>query len=981
MNKRLPLLTLFCFIILITHAQIKWPAITQTSKPWTRWWWIGNAVNQKDLTANMELYKTAGLGGLEITPIYGVAGQEDKFIDFLSPKWMQMLDHTLAEGKRLGLGVDMATGTGWPFGGGPAIGADEACKDFSHKKWTLKAGETLQEPIAMMQEPFVRAVGNQIYELLGIWENKGPVQGTISAPLLKEASKAPDINTLVEPIYNNKNLQALALDQVKFRKPMLLQTLMAYSDKGQTIELTSKVSTDGKLNWTTPTDGGNWTLIGIFMGWHGKMVERAAPGGEGNVIDHFSKPILNKYLGQFDKAFKGHDLANLRGFFNDSYEVDDARGQSNYTPTLFDEFKKRRGYDLKQFLPSLLATNPTEVDLRVLYDYRQTISDLLLDQFTQPWKDWASGKRKLVRNQSHGSPANILDLYAAVDIPETEGTELLRFKFASSAGNVMGKKLVSAEASTWLNEHFISKLSDVKANIDNYFLGGVNHIVYHGTAYSPVNDPWPGWLFYASVHFQPTNPFWKDFGTLNNYVARCQSFLQYTRADNDILLYLPYADKNCEPAGNRGLLHHFDGMNGFERTTFYKVAEDLVKKGYSYDLISDSQIEKSWVLNKGIATNQFDAALGNKYSTIILPEIKYIPFETLEKLIKLANGGATIIFYKNTTIKYPGIINQQKEMQLKRMESLSFTDAGAGVRKAAVGSGSFLTGDDLESLLSYAKATREKMVDKGLQFIRKKLSKNLYYFIVNKNPQPVVEWVPLETKAAAVIYFDPMMMKSGLAQIRKSVDGNTEVLLHLIQGESCILQASTTRLTGKKLDYIQTDGSPISIEGKWKLTFTNGGPVLPSERTISKLQSWTELEGEDSKAFSGTAKYTIQFQIPPDTASTWLLDLGKVDESAVVSLNGKKLATLLGPTYQIAIPATSLMGQNELQIEVTNSMANRIIQMDKQGAEWKKFYNVNMPARLAENRDRNGLFTAAKWQPLSSGLIGPVTLTPMVIEY
>ena len=160
----------------------------------------------------------------------------------------------------------------------------------------------------------------------------------------------------------------------------------------------------------------------------------------------------------------------------------------------------------------------------------------MLEKFTQPWHQWAKTKGKLIRNQSHGSPANILDLYATIDIPETEGTNLTRFKFATSSAHVMGKPLASAEAATWLNDHFLSSLGDVKLLLDKYFLGGVNHIFYHGTNYSPQNEPWPGWLFYAAVHFTPANSFWKDFGALNAYVARCQGFLQAGKTSNDVLL-------------------------------------------------------------------------------------------------------------------------------------------------------------------------------------------------------------------------------------------------------------------------------------------------------------------------------------------------------------------------------------------------------------------------------------------------------------
>ena len=195
----------------------------------------------------------------------------------------------------------------------------------------------------------------------------------------------------------------------------------------------------------------------------------------------------------------------------------------------------------------------------MLADYRETISDLLLDTFTAEWGAWARGRKALVRNQAHGSPASLLDLYAASDIPETEGDEMPRFKWATSAGHVAGRRLVSAEAATWLGEHFRSTLADVRAAVDRFFVAGVNHIVYHGTAYSPASEPWPGRLFYAAVEFSPQSAWWDDFGALNRYVARVQSFLQAGRPDHDVLLYYPFYD-SLAVRGN-ALLTHFGGAN------------------------------------------------------------------------------------------------------------------------------------------------------------------------------------------------------------------------------------------------------------------------------------------------------------------------------------------------------------------------------------------------------------------------------------
>ena len=925
-----------CFLQ-ITEAQVLWPAITKTTKPWTRWWWEGSAVDKQNLTSAMQQYAAAGLGGLEITPIYGVKGYEDQFIDFLSPKWMDMLKHTLTEGKRLHLGIDLANATGWPFGGPWTTPAD-ACKNINLKTYVLKEGQQLHEPISFTQQPFYRSI----------------------------SMANVDIKNLSYPIASNKNLQAYAFDQVRYEINLKPNTVMAYSDKGGVLDITAKVDETGKLNWTAPS--GIWKLYALFMGWHGKQVERAAPGGEGDVIDHFNALALQHYLQKFDSAFKGNDISGIRSFFNDSYEVDDARGQSNWTPDFLNEFSLRRGYDLKPYIPLLFDRDSTDTGRRILVDYRQTISDLLLDNFTRPWHRWATAKNKMVRNQSHGSPANILDLYAVVDIPETEGADILRFKFATSTAHVMGKPLASAETATWLNEHFQSSLGEVKQAVDKYFVGGVNHIFWHGTNYSPQNDPWPGWLFYAAVHFTPANSFWKDFSTLNNYVTRCQSFLQQGKPDNDILLYFPFNDRLSEPG--RDLLLHFDGMEGFDKTVFKTTAEWLLQKGYAFDLISDKQL-----LNVKNSGDKLQTG-GVKYKTIVLGDVKYMPLETIAKLIQVAEEGATIIFYKHLPADVPGMAElQKKQMAFKKaIEGLQFLPASSSsVKKAVIGKGAFLLGDDLPQLLNEAKIKRETMVDDGLQYVRRSYKNGHYYFLSNTGKMPISSWVPLLVKEKNLLIFDPMTLNTGIAKT-KWEKGSMQVFLQLQAGASCILQSTSSALKGNAFPYYTTNGQSKKITGKWTVQFLSGGPVLPVTKEVTNLGSWTDLPGEDVKNFSGTAQYSIHFSKPSFRGDHFLLDLGDVQESAEILLNGQKIAVLIGPVYQAVIPASQLKEDNLLQIKVTNGMPNRIADMEKRGVVWKKFYNTNFPSRLPQNRGIDGLFTATKWQPKASGLLGPVSI-------
>ncbi|MBT28351.1 MAG: glycoside hydrolase family 2 protein [Thalassobius sp.] len=956
----------------------EWPTITKENKPWTRWWWHGSAVTKEGITADLEALKAGGMGGVEITPIFGVIGEEDNFIDYLSPEWMEMLVYTLQEAKRLDLGVDMATGTGWPFGG-PWVGEQDAPKNMAFTTYNVSEGETLNQTIAYTQKPLLRAIGNPVYQLhekMNVPEEQIP--SMLKEPKKEYFGERLEIDQVKSPIAANENMQALGLEQVRFEKQLPLVSLMAYSESGETLDLTEKVSAQGKLDWTGPS--GNWTLYAVFQGWHGKMVERAGPGGEGNVIDHFSTKAIDDYLHKFDSAFTSYDLTGMRAYFNDSYEVDDASGEANWTPDFFAEFEKRRGYDLRKYLPALLSEDSTMLNIRVLSDYRETFSDLLLETFTDHWQKWAASKNSIIRNQAHGSPANILDLYAASDIPETEGAEIIKIKMASSAANVTGKQLSSSEAATWLNEHFQSTPGDLKVNLERYLLGGVNHVFYHGTAYSPQDAPWPGWLFYAAVHVNPRNSIWPDIAELNSYIANIQAFMQNSKPDNDVLIYYPIYDRFANKG--RSSLEHF-GARGpvFEASEVKKDADILQEEGYAFDFISDMQIQTLSAKGKEII------ATGGSYQTIVVPKTEFISLSTFEKLVELAKAGGTVIVHESLPMNLNGLgelaVRQQAFESLKG--ALKFTDSEeAGIQQANMGEGRFLLGDDLNALLQFANIRVEKLQEKGLEYIRKKNDNGTFYYLVNWTDKAVDSWVPLATSAKDLEIFNPLtgVKGKGVLQASSEVspeaspDGTVQCFIQLAPGESCIVQTYDTEIEDELYPYYKAASAAVALSGKWQITFETGGPEIPAPIETDQLKSWTEFEGEAYQNFSGTAVYKIDIPKPTDLKDGVLLDLGEVDVSARVYWNGKKLNALFGPKYQIVIAAEQWQENNVLEVRVSNLMANRIAWMDKNGMYWKKFYNVNFPARLPENR-KFGMFSAENWKPTSSGLLGPVEITPI----
>jgi hypothetical protein len=279
-------------------------------------------------------------------------------------------------------------------------------------------------------------------------------------------------------------------------------------------------------------------------------------------------------------------------------------------------------------------------------------------------------------------------------------------------------------------------------------------------------------------------------------------------------------------------------------------------------------------------------------------------------------------------------------------------------------------------LLESGKTRKETLAGKGLSALRRKNADGSVYFIDNRTEKTFDGWIELNASPVSLALFDPMTGKNGLAKWRKNNKGAIEVMIQLQSYESVIIQSYGSKKTGNNYPFTEATGQPQEIKGKWTIEFLDGGPVLSATVMIDKLGSWTELDGDDVKNFSGTAKYSISFDKPSGNASSWILDLGKVNETAEVFLNGKKITTLIGPVFQTVISSSAFQQTNKLEIIVANLMANRIAYMDRNNIPWKIFYNTNMPARRREN-SKNGLFDASGWKPQPSGLSGPVTITPV----
>jgi len=917
--KRFIAISALCITASAAMAQSKqasvWPAAKMQTRPWTRWWWMGNAVDQKNIGNLLRKYQQAGFGGVEVTPIYGAIGYESRYIDYLSPKWMDMLNYTATTASQLGMGMDMNTGTGWPFGG-PQIKTADAATKIIIQTYKLNPGDIIKE--------------------------------------------------------------AIRVNDPKQRDVAVLQALVAYDDKGNVTNVMDKVDANGNFNMLPVTV--KTEIYAAFAGKTLQKVKRAAPGGEGFTLDHLSKTATDTYLARFTNAYKS-GRPNVRAYFNDSYEVYGA----SWSPGLFDAFQQDHGYDLRMHLRELTSANGDEMSGRVKSDYRETMSNMLLHNFTQNWTNWAHGLKSMTKNQSHGSPGNLLDLYGTVDIPECETFGSSKFnipglrrdsadvrnvdpdpnmlKFASSAGHVNSKPLISSETFTWLTEHFKTSYSQCKPEVEQIFLSGVNHVFYHGTTYSPEDVKFPGWLFYASMNMVPDNSLWSHATGLNGYITRVQSVLQSGRADNEVLMYWPIYDAWAHPKGMDMPLAIHDIKEWLTPTAFYKNANELQAKGYSLDFVSDLALSKSTGSKAGVKTSA-----NANYKVLVIPECTLMPVETLRQILKLAAGGATVVFQKLPD-DVPGLANlEARRAELKQaLATLKFANTG-GVKQAVVGAGKVMLSGNLDDALTAVNIQGEELVKTGLKFIRRDMNGAKYYYLVNHTDKAVDTRIPLNGKYASVTIMDPQSGRYGLASTTAAA-GKTNVRLQLQSGEAIILLAGLQAKTGVSAwKYLDKQTGEIALANPWNLTFTQGGPKLPSPKKLDKLISWTDLGDTTAVSFSGTGVYTSSFILPTKPPGEWVLDLGQVDESARVWINGKDAGILWSIPFKTRVGSLLKAGTNTIKIEVDNLMANRIRYMDQHKIEWRKYHEINFV-----NIDYKP-FDASNWKPMPSGLLGPVKL-------
>ena len=716
-------------------------------------------------------------------------------------------------------------------------------------------------------------------------------------------------------------------------------------------------------------------VVFFLAGRTGMQVKRPALGAEGNVIDHYSPQVVDKFIREMaEPVIKACGPNPPYALFCDSLEV----GGEDWTDDLFAEFQNRRGYDLRPLLPALIGDKgPGTADIR--HDWGRTLTEMFNDNFNAHFTKLAKDSRSRFRIQGYGSPSAGLFSYAYVDLPEGEGDQWHGYRatrWASSASHLMGAAVTSAEAFTWLHSPvFRATPLDVKAEADTYFLQGVNQIICHGWPYTAEGAEYPGWSFYAAAVFNEKNPWWLVMPDVSLYLQRLSHILRQGTPANDIALYLANSDAWAGFVPGRISLSDAVGL---------KLGPDIVPaildSGYNLDFFDDGMLDLRGKVENGTLV------FGDlRYKVVVLAGVERIPPATMRKLKEFAAAGGTVVATRRLPDRAPGYRATEQDTQ-------SVRDIAQYLFQGPNAPGLFIADEAQFGPVLAQKLAPDVTITPAspeIGFVHRHTKDADIYFLANTANQRKSVKVAFRVAGMQAQGWDPMTGRVGPAEVVEKTAKATTVGMTLEPyGSTLIVFTSRTLPASPQTPAVAFVPDPLDLSSNWTVRFgKDAQPVL-----MDKLVSWTENPA--TKGFSGVAIYEKTIDVAPEMLKDGLslsLTLGQaiapqdgdtgrrgssqrfaaaleapVREAAVVYINDQRIGSIWAPPYALDVTGQLKPGDNKIRIEAANLAINYMV------AHGYPNYNLQGVRKQFGNRfdpqDLNQL------RALPSGLLGPIQL-------
>ena len=911
------------------------------ARPMVRWWWFGAAVVKPEILRELQQMKADGIGGAELAFVYPEVLDDPskglKNLPFLSAEMLDAVRYAQAEGRKLGLRIDVTLCSGWPYGG-PNTPLSQAGARLRTVEVALPANAiAVREPLLGEGESFI-ATSLVNLRSAEAAQPCGFGHGTACGPETMQDRKAP----VLSPAWEASSAQPLALAPV----------------------ITVAASSEPRA------------VLFFIAGHTRQQVKRAAVGAEGYVLDPFSREAVKTHLEKVGAPLlQAFGSTPPYAVFSDSLEAYGA----DWTPDLPQQFLKRRGYDLLPHLPEFVAGGSPAAE-KVRHDYGRTLTELVDENYLTQIDDWAKAHHTLFRSQTYGEPAVSFSSQRLAALAEGEGPQWRGFstlRWASSANHVFGRAVTSGETFTWLHSPvFRATPLDMKAEADIDFIMGENQLVFHGWPYSPPPGevPEPGWSLYAAAVFNDHNPWHPVMPAVTQYIARLSWLLRQGEPANQVAILLPTDDAWASFSPG-----HVSVSEAVKQLIPAELISTILSAGYNFDFIDADAIHRD-----GLA----------KYELLVLPSTDRIPVETLKKIYDWRKRQYAIAPQREYDVicyqRCPSI-----DPEGSPLPGMTATFLVADTAKALASDLHDAVAPGL-NLLPGAETSFSALTG-SLGYIHRSLPHADVYFLTNTSNGPLRMLATFPTKRAFGEAVDP---DTGSATaLGRNMDGHNEADVYLAPYESRVFLFGDEDDHAPDVHYGHSTVM-ADLGADWDLRFTgtnqaakhahltdwtadpatlhySGEGIYTRDFTLAMLPATpTYLQIDGGTALPGAPNSLPQEHVtrgPDGLPNPFVTGTGPgmhawfdppIREAALVTINGKPAGALWHPPYRLDVTKFLKPGTNHIEIRVYNTALNA----------WSARPPHDYKPLIATYGDRFQMQDLDKVKPLPSGILGSIHL-------
>ncbi len=655
------------------------------ARPWVYWFWLNGNITREGITADLEAMKRVGVAGVLIMEVD--QGAPVGPMDFMGEPWRDLFRHVHTEAKRLGLEVNMNNDAGWNGSGGPWIKPQESMQEVVWTETEVTGPTRFEDGLSQPQATadFYRDIAVLAFPAVGEYR----IADIQSKAAFQRRSSRKPARTDLSPE------QIVAQDAV--------------------VNLTDRMDASGKVTWDVPA--GRWTIVRFGHTSTGVENAPAPKTGRGLECDKLSTEGIEANFTRMmaklvaDTGIRpGQHEGGLAATHIDSWE----NGSQNWTAKMREEFQRRRGYDLLPFLPVMTGrvVGCLEVSERFLWDLRQTISELVIENYAGRMHELANAAGMRFTVEAYGGPCDAIPSGGQSDEPMGEfwtpsGGAIETCRGMASAGHVYGKRIIGAEAFTsGDHERWLEHPAILKSHGDRAFCEGINRFVFHRYAMQPWTDgrrpgmtmgPW-------GQHYERTQTWWEWTPQWHTYLSRCQYMLRQGLFVADTCRVQSEAPPQ--------------GFGYYER------------QGYDWDeCTADAVLTRMTVKDGRIVLPD-----GMSYRMLVLPNSQTMTPGLLRKLKELVQAGATVLGPKPSASPslsgYP-----QCDGEVKQLAAELWGEAdGQKVKEHRLGEGRVVWSNSAEKVLEGSGVPADFTAGWPLRFLHRTTPEAEIYFVANLEP-------------------------------------------------------------------------------------------------------------------------------------------------------------------------------------------------------------------------------------------------------